>query len=31
MAEETRAGYMSGWDNVLGHYLTRMKAVIANP
>ena len=31
MAEETRIGYDSGWDNVLEHYLTRMKALIANP
>ncbi len=30
-AKETREGYASGWDNVLGHYLTQMKAVAANP
>ena len=30
-AKETREGYVSGWDIVLGHYLTQMKAVSATP
>lgn len=28
--KETRAGYVTGWDTVLGHYLTEMKTVTAN-
>lgn len=30
-AKVTREGYVSGWDIVLGHYLTQMKVVAANP
>ncbi|MBW8012110.1 MAG: hypothetical protein FVQ83_12865 [Chloroflexi bacterium] len=29
-AKETREGYITGWDTVLGNYVTQMKA-IANP
>ncbi len=29
-AKETREGYVSGWDMVLGHYVTQMKSVAAN-
>lgn len=29
-AKETREGYVSGWDDVLGHYLTELKTVPAN-
>ena len=29
-AQETRDSYVSGWDIVLGHYVTQMKAVAAD-